>query len=207
MGQSVVDLPDPLEHAVPQPLTSSAPAGVDDLLAQMAGDEIDRLLAEADAPRDTSPDLLLQKNDLMADGAVPTLSPPEAVVVESSAVPVLEKPVVDMSAPVPGVEVGASGVDIESAMTGAERSALDLPHEQATVASEPEATVFDEEEGDTPDELDESLPFYLKPLEWLNAPLEALPEGAREVVGKIALLTFFNAAAVLIYVLVFRKHR
>jgi hypothetical protein len=53
---------------------------------------------------------------------------------------------------------------------------------------------------------DDALPFYLRPLAWLNAPLEALPEGAREAVGKIALLTLFNAAAVLIYVVVFRKH-
>ena len=74
-------------------------------------------------------------------------------------------------------------------------------------ATEAESTFHEEADDDTPEEIDESLPFYLKPLEWLNAPLEALPEKAREVVGKIALLTFFNAAAVLIYVFVFRKHR
>jgi hypothetical protein len=43
MGKAPVDLPDPLEQQ------SSAPGvGADDLLSQMAGDEIDRLLAEAD---------------------------------------------------------------------------------------------------------------------------------------------------------------
>lgn len=46
MGQAVVDLPNPLE--APPPATMS---GTDDLLAQLAGDEIDRLLAEADADR------------------------------------------------------------------------------------------------------------------------------------------------------------
>jgi hypothetical protein len=43
MGQAIADLPDPLE--TPQAST----LGADDLLAQMAGEEIDRLLREADA--------------------------------------------------------------------------------------------------------------------------------------------------------------
>jgi len=43
MGQAMVDLPDPLET----PRATSL--GPDDLLAQMAGEEIDRLLAEAEA--------------------------------------------------------------------------------------------------------------------------------------------------------------
>ena len=48
MGKAAVDLPDPLQATeVGKPLTST-----DDLLAQLAGDEIDRLLAEVD---DTPP--------------------------------------------------------------------------------------------------------------------------------------------------------
>jgi hypothetical protein len=43
MGQATVDLPDPLDAPPPSSLS-----GTDDLLAQLAGDEIDRLLAEAD---------------------------------------------------------------------------------------------------------------------------------------------------------------
>src|SRR5205085_7155067 len=43
MGQAAVDLPDPLESPPPAANTST-----DDLLAQLAGDEIDRLLAEAE---------------------------------------------------------------------------------------------------------------------------------------------------------------
>src|SRR5690348_282259 len=51
MGQAAVDLPDPLE--TPPPPQAGAPeraaaAGADELLAQMAGQEIDRLLADAD---------------------------------------------------------------------------------------------------------------------------------------------------------------
>src|SRR5688500_8069539 len=58
MTQPDRDLPDPLH-----PPGTTAPAGTDDLLAQMAGDEINRLLANADVdpaaaaakPADPSP--------------------------------------------------------------------------------------------------------------------------------------------------------
>ena len=53
---------------------------------------------------------------------------------------------------------------------------------------------------------DDSLPWYLKPLEWINAPLDSLPDPVRELIGKLGLLTLFNACAVLVYVFVFRKH-
>jgi hypothetical protein len=41
-------------------------------------------------------------------------------------------------------------------------------------------------------------------LELLNAPMRGCSEDLRQGIGKIALLTVFNAAAVLIYVLIFR---
>jgi hypothetical protein len=43
MGQSTVELPDPLQSTGPEP---GAAKSADDLLSQLAGDEIDRLLAE-----------------------------------------------------------------------------------------------------------------------------------------------------------------
>ena len=55
MGQAVADLPDPLSAA---PVSS---ASTDDLLAQLAGEEIERLLAEADEPPASSkPAVVLQ---------------------------------------------------------------------------------------------------------------------------------------------------
>ena len=48
MGQATVDLPDPLE---PPPVSA---ASTDDLLAQLAGEEIDRLLAEDESGRPTA---------------------------------------------------------------------------------------------------------------------------------------------------------
>src|SRR5688500_11811138 len=56
MGKATVDLPDPLQ----QPPVSAAAGGdatasADDLLSQLAGDEIDRLLAEAESERPAAP--------------------------------------------------------------------------------------------------------------------------------------------------------
>ena len=51
MGQAAVDLPDPLDAQ-----STANAAGMDDLLAQLAGDEIDRLLAEAEAETPRRPE-------------------------------------------------------------------------------------------------------------------------------------------------------
>ena len=53
MAQAAIDLPDPLNNSGP------VGPGVDDLLAQLAGEEIDRLLAEADVERPASPAVML----------------------------------------------------------------------------------------------------------------------------------------------------
>jgi hypothetical protein len=51
MGQATIDLPDPMQNPAP----SGGPSA-DDLLAQLAGEEIDRLLAEADIERPSAPE-------------------------------------------------------------------------------------------------------------------------------------------------------
>ena len=54
MGQATVDLPDPLDlppvdPISATPISAAALASADDLLSQLAGDDIDRLLAEAES--------------------------------------------------------------------------------------------------------------------------------------------------------------
>jgi hypothetical protein len=49
------------------------------------------------------------------------------------------------------------------------------------------------------------VPLLVRVLEWMNAPLAGLSESARAALGKVAIMTSVNAAAVLVYVLVFRK--
>jgi len=48
--------------------------------------------------------------------------------------------------------------------------------------------------------------FLLRPLEWLNAPLNACSDTFRESLGKVAIMTLINALAILLYVMFLRKH-
>ena len=169
MGQSVLELPDPLQET--ESSSIEAPGAVDDLLAQMAGAEIDRLLAESDSPREGN--------------EAPT---PIAEVQHIEPAPV------SVSESVPAPQAHPTAKVDEPQTSVAEREALAAPLPAAPI-SEHAATA----------EL--PLPFYLRPFDWLSRPLDALSESARETIGKIALLTMFNAVAVLLYVLVFRKHR
>ena len=49
-------------------------------------------------------------------------------------------------------------------------------------------------------------PILLRLLAWVNSPVDSLSDDARDLVGKIAILTMVNALAVLVYVLFFRRH-
>jgi len=94
--------------------------------------------------------------------------------------------------------------------------AAPAPAELATTTAERDALAFSDPADELPGpgelqalagpiEDDRPLPAYLKPLEWMNAPLEMLPPTLRDVLGQVAILTLVNAIAVLIYVFVFRK--
>jgi hypothetical protein len=173
MGQATADLPDPLDNPSLAPINSA-----DDLLAQLAGDEVDRLLAESDA------------------GKIEDKSPPAAVEPPPAAAP--------------------SGSDIQDVFAQLE-AAEDKP---SAPIDEPDATGIVERAaltgGDLSPELPRSvelelgeggeLPAFFKPLVWLNAPLDACPDGVREALGKVAVVTLVNAVAVLAYVLIFRRH-
>ncbi len=81
----------------------------------------------------------------------------------------------------------------------AERSALHAPANPKATAKDNSAVI---ELGDA----SARLPLFLRPLEWLSAPLDPWPDQIREIIGKIGLMTLINALAVLAYVLLFRRH-
>lgn len=237
MGKATLDLPDPLE----QP-TSGAPghASADDLLAQLAGEEIDRLLSEADvypdepvaepvargaassppanptdvpgnstpapssgAPGVTDADLSNQLDELFNNIVDSVLRPDDQAIADEAAAkewPVgtarADREADEQAPPSPPTAEAASA---EAGMSVAERSALDLE-------SDPAEPVLAVGSAEAPDDDDQALPLWLRPLEWLNAPLESCPDAWRQAMGKVALLTSFNALAVLVYVLFFRKH-
>lgn len=307
MGKSL-DLPDPLESSVSQPLGNA-----DDLLAQLAGEEVDRLLAEADAegqqpPRpgegrrttDSVGDVS-DSSDRAAPAPAPAPAPEAAIQNQLDALfteinadqPSPEPGAADASAPGPDA---SSAAPIESETPNAPGAEI-APAAPAPMAPAPVAPIapapFSPVTSQLPDDIDASevmaailgdaglsgsatanlppieprslattsrppaddvasgivparrpefqtsaaerqglstlasvdalpsaseleilsapveddapLPAYLKPLEWINAPLDLLPTPARDVLGQIAILTLVNAIAVLIYVFAFRN--
>lgn len=197
MGQATLDLPDPLQSP-PQ----GARTSTDELLAQLAGEEIDRLLAEADggAPRaaaapfhvgpPTGPDkevvAQVAPEAPPADAPVPA----EPSVVEQEVTAELDAL---FSAAVEKDNARAAAAEAEAETSTAERAGLSSV---ADVAMPVPATVVED---------DAPLPLYLRPLEWLSAPLSIFPPGVRDLIGKAAIVTLLNAVAILAYVLIVRR--
>lgn len=238
MGKAALDLPEPVEA------TSAAPqsAGTDDLLAQLAGQEIDRLLADPDVPVERAPAQASAEpaptpklEDPASDPksapiqaalapveaanaptqptrsrlssrdpetpAAPTPAPAAPAEAPKSLLPSLDAPRAEQAI---GDILGSLDPELEEATreptetAPAERAALDaaLGPAAATLAADDLAIDSD----------DDALPFYLRPVEWLNACFDSIPEALLEAAGKIAILTMVNAVAVLLYVLFFRHH-
>jgi hypothetical protein len=192
MGQAVADLPDPLEDR-PEPA-----GGNDELLSQLAGDEIDRLLAD----EEDSADAKLSSGRSLAEVEAEPAAPVAEVGDFLNKLDEGHRPADPSTAASAGAEpaAGPAGssdgseplLPPESAETdAAERAALEIGLLDEAIDAEAGG-------GD-------STPFLLRPLVWINAPLDLLPDGIRAGVGKIALVTFFNALAILAYVLIFKR--
>ena len=231
MGQATLelpgDLPDPLDlppvdQAHSAPVSAAALASADDLLSQLAGEDIDRLLAEAEnagnpavpgtpvakappieepivaekapEPAGASTDavdtasLEAMLDELVAEPAAtpaPPLqaeAPPASPVDETPA----SAPVATPPPPAPVAEVATANVTAAeaAALLGVDHDATDAEH--AAAAKPPSILV--------------------RVLQLINSPMSWLSDAVRDALGKVALLTLFNAVAVLVYVLVFRRH-
>lgn len=196
MGQAAVDLPD-----TPSPPIASA-ASTDDLLAQMAGEEIDRLLAES-------------------EGQAPPPAAPQAVspAPQPSTLPAGRSPSIDEGAQLGGVLDGLAtdpGPDPIAELAGSSRrsGAGADTHEDPLAEEDAEASA---ERGAL--NLSARGPFdgnaaaggageslLLRILAWINSPLDSCSDHVREAIGKIAILTVVNAISVLAYVLFLRRH-
>ena len=191
MGQAVVDLPDPLN-----PPAASA-ANTDDLLAELAGQEIDRMLADSESGRS-------------ADPIEPQTPPPT-----TDSAPVPQGNLLPAESSAPAVAANAPQLDEflgnlaanepEGDVSLAEFAAGKL---RAKSIDELDAAERDALKNDLIDEtkVGRPVPIYLRTLQWMNSPLDSCPDHVRELIGKIAILTMINAIAVLAYVLFFR-HR
>lgn len=95
---------------------------------------------------------------------------------------------------------------------------LDDAPVQANFAKAPEAVVREPEVEAAPAQIDEAsvdfsppdksdrVPLLVRVLEWMNAPLAGLSDGVRMAIGKVAIVTTFNAIGVFVYVMLFRRH-
>jgi hypothetical protein len=164
---------------------AQAPAvDTDELLSQLAASEIDRLLAEADGKGNTT-----STAEAIADG------PERAALLQAAG----------FDSPKPaGSETSDS---VNGQPTGDERSALlraagfesnNSQSDKAAKAPPPAAV--------KPDDYDRPLPIFLKPLEWISAPLDTCHPAIRSMVGKAGLVTLVNAIAVLAYLFFTRRH-
>ena len=79
MGQAILDLPDPsqLSGLNAGPLSPEALASAEDLLSQLAGDDIDRLLAEAEADRPTPATAVPPVSPAATEASPPIVAPVE----------------------------------------------------------------------------------------------------------------------------------
>ena len=202
MGQATVDLPDPLQNTGPAEAKSA-----DDLLAQLAGDEIDRLLAETDDEPVVGESINsfsepVEKSLASVEPPVPATvgdenSDPVSAALNSITVAPDSNTAVQI-----GTLASASAIDLDAVLEtavadrdAAARAALNTPAVTAVIDQSPKI------------DLGESrLPLFLRPLEWLSSPLDPWPDQFRDLLGKIGLMTLINALAVLAYVLLFRKH-
>lgn len=207
MGQAaVVDLPDPLNP--PPAAPADAVATTDDLLARMAGEEIDRLLAEHDGERPASASLPPSR-------AVPALQPPTASApADVKAKPDPVKSLLGELANDPAERdplAGLLSVDTRASQPPEGKSVAELLDEEIAAdearAALSSAGLNAEEEADAGiDAPAAAVPAPLRVLAWVSSPLDSFPDHVRELIGKVAILTSVNALAVLIYVLFFRQH-
>jgi len=263
-GQATVDLPDPLDPAdvlgTPASDGPGAPAS-DELMAQLAGDEIDRLLAEAEedrggapgaspavnsgersdarasdvpvpAPAEDAVDAVQQASAAITEEAVASLDaeledlfkqiqtdPQSAKSIEPTRVDAPVDPVdpvasAGVEAPQEPVDVAQNDTPITShapvEQASAPSAGVVAPVLSAQAVAVPSSQVSEQVEL----KLDElpAVPLrrsllgrvLIKPLEWVNFPLADADASIRITIGKIAILTLFNAVAVIVYVLVFR---
>jgi hypothetical protein len=230
MAEGVVQYPEPLTE--PSPAGQSAVGGgaTDELLSQLAGQEIDRLLAEADVERpgaepeaklpsaESAPavaDAIIAKDAAVDPADAPADSSSASVTTTASEptdpAPAIEKLLPDLDAPRAEQAiadlVGPIDPELDEAtreFPSDERAGLDLALGPAAA----QLDVEDAEDADAQSQLlvEGARPWYLRPLDRLDECFAAFPEGVLEILGKIAILTTVNAIAVLAYVLFFRHH-
>jgi hypothetical protein len=224
MGQATADLPDPLA-ASPNGQTST-----DDLLAQLAGEEIERLLAETETAPEPQPRETLAAPAAVIAPASPTPNTVPAPVTAATAAPEakpaahgddLEAIFMQLderdNATAPAAPKGAIAAEVKPPAAAEEPSvaealAAEMAEDEAQHArpasshSSAKTIASHDDIDNAPAHGDAKSPSLLVSLLALvSSPLDAFPDHTRDLIGKIAILTMLNALCVLAYVVFFRR--
>jgi len=188
---------------------AQAPAAnpTDDLLSQLAASEIDRLLAESDKP--SQPEKPAPA--VAAPEPAPVSTPPTEAITDGPERQALLKAAGFESNDKSPSDKPAADAGSGDQPSGDERSALLKAAgfesvEDALNSSDPLPAPAADAEIKPNDAFEKPLPIYLKPLVWINAPLESCSEKTRHILGTIGIATFVNALAVLTYLFIHHKH-
>jgi hypothetical protein len=211
------DLPDPLEPPRGDPLGGTE----EDLLSQLVGDDIDRMLSADDLPltgRGAVQELTSQLGTFFQElhkreqtkppaPAAPKKRPASAASSSASRrPPELARPQPEPSAAVP--------LEEQLEISHDEMQALrpdDVFGDDSTGDDIAGEIGHDVEPADGPRPAhavlaavvpEEPEPLYLKPLNWISDPIASLSGGARALVNVTAVLSFVGACAAMAYVLV-----
>jgi hypothetical protein len=199
--------------------SNSQGGNTDDLLAQLAGEEVDRLLAEADVSETPTPEVTDHVDEQEAAALTSMLE--ESAQKELEQIDRGEKPVAEAEATeTPATGTGAQE-DVSSqldqlfaALTTSKKEQEPEPPpsapvapsraeaENAAVATEEKAAL--EEEVVQPDEPpmphENLLVWWARPLAWVNIPFASLSQKTKEKMGWIGVQTIIFALLILAYV-------
>ncbi|HTW94530.1 MAG TPA: hypothetical protein VMD30_07045 [Tepidisphaeraceae bacterium] len=199
MSRGQAHLPDPTESAG----ETAALGNTDEMLSKLAGEEIDKLLAEAEVERPAEAPAASAK------------SAESAAAVDSQLSTQIDQLLSERKPPGAAAALDAPAAPPLPPANPAEESRLKKLAEELEVdkpASPPvEEKVSDEKADDDGEEatfdlVDDHESIWLRMLEWVNKPLDDAPEWVRPVLGKLAILTLLNSLVVIGYVVIFRKH-
>lgn len=198
MGKATVDLPDPTQQPALEKVNSA-----DDLLSEMVGDDIDRMLAGADVVR---PPRVAAAPPGATEPAKEHPSEPEPIAPE----PALAEDAPRIATPEdvqPELDQQLSSLmsKLGDQPNAAVAEALPAPEPAEAQALPQDADGSPEAEITQGEPEDRATAWYVRMLVLANAPLASCPDSWRQTAGKVAIITLIDAAAVLAYVLLFSR--
>jgi len=221
MGQATADLPDPLATS------PAGPTSTDDLLAQLAGEEIERLLAETEITPEPQPPASIAPQASAPQAPAPVSPPPAPVAaampdaaltgshkddLESIFTQLDERDKAAASAApkaIAAIEAKPAAAEEPSVAEAlaAEMAEDEAQHARPSGGSAASMSMDVHGDGDSASSQSGSASpsLFVSLLAVISSPLDAFSDQTRDLIGKVAILTMLNALCVLAYVIFFRR--